>query len=204
MICAVLRPPWMRAAGLLGIALAVGTASRGGRGRALDERAFRAVNDGWGGAADRTFRALTELGSIWASVGAAAVLAGAGRRSAAARAFRAAAVAWVAGQGLKRLFARDRPYRADPEGVRLLIGRPAASSWPSSHPAVLGAFVWVAARDLALPPAARAALTGLVGAVALSRVYLGVHYPADAVGGILLGRAVSLLAPGPGLPPARG
>ncbi|HXF35740.1 MAG TPA: phosphatase PAP2 family protein [Actinomycetota bacterium] len=202
MICAVPRRAWIRGTGLLAIALAVGVASRSGRGRALDERAFRAVNGGWGPAADRTFRALTELGSIWASAGAAAVLAGAGRRSAAARAFRAAAVTWVAGQGLKRLFARARPYRADPEGVRLLIGRPAASSWPSSHPAVLGAFVWAAAPELALPPAARAALTGLVGAVGLSRVYLGVHYPADVVGGILLGRAVSLLAPGPG--PAGG
>jgi membrane-associated phospholipid phosphatase len=33
-------------------------------------------------------------------------------------------------------------------------------------------------------------LTGLAGAIGASRVALGVHYPADVVGGLLLGRAV--------------
>ncbi|HXF72038.1 MAG TPA: phosphatase PAP2 family protein, partial [Actinomycetota bacterium] len=104
------------------------------------------------------------------------------------------AVAWLAGQGLKRLFGRPRPFEAGPDGARLLIGEPAAASWPSSHPAVLGAFGLVAARELGLGRAARAALAGLAGWVALSRVYLGVHYPADVVGGILLGRAVAAAA----------
>ncbi len=198
MIPAVAGGRWLRAAGLLGAALAVGAWSRGGRGRRLDEEAFRALNDGWGPVADGAFRAVTELGSIWASAGAWAVLRAGGRARAADRAMGAALLAWAAGQGLKGLFGRPRPYEAEPGGARLLIRRPAAASWPSSHPAVLGAFTAVAAADLDLGGAVRAALGALAAAVGLSRVYLGVHYPADVVGGILLGRAVAEAAgPGP-------
>jgi membrane-associated phospholipid phosphatase len=200
MIPAVARGRWLRATGLLGIALAVGAWSRGGRGRRLDEEGFRIVNDGWGPAADRVFRAVTELGSIWASVGAWAVLRAGGRARAADRAMAAALLAWTAGQGLKRLFGRARPYEAEPDGARLLIARPPAASWPSSHPAVLGAFAAVAARELGLGGGARAGLAALTATVGLSRVYLGVHYPADVVGGILLGRAVAEVAAGPGGP----
>jgi undecaprenyl-diphosphatase len=52
-------------------------------------------------------------------------------------------------------------------------------------------FVTVAARDLDLAPGDRLALALVVGAVGLSRVYLGVHYPADVAGGMLVGRAVA-------------
>jgi len=180
-----------RIAGLGGAALAIGVAASGGPGRDADERAFRAVNGAADPRLDRTAGAITELGSIWASIGAAAVLALAGHRRAAGRGIVAAGSAWLLGQGLKRVFERPRPYEADAEGTRLLIGTPRASSWPSSHPAVLLAFVEAAGRDAGLRPAARVALTGLAGAVGVSRVVVGVHYPADVAGGLLLGRAVA-------------
>lgn len=180
-----------RIAGLGGAALAIGVAASGGPGRDADERAFRAVNGAADPRLDRTAGAITELGSIWASIGAAAVLALAGHRRAAGRGLVAAGSAWLLGQGLKRVFERPRPYEADAEGTRLLIGTPRASSWPSSHPAVLLAFVEAAGREARLRPAARVALTGLAGAVGVSRVVVGVHYPADVAGGLLLGRAVA-------------
>jgi membrane-associated phospholipid phosphatase len=71
------------------------------------------------------------------------------------------------------------------------VGKPNGTSWPSSHPAVLLAFVTVAARRLGLPATARAGLTAAACAVGASRVYVGVHYPSDVVGGLLLGRAVA-------------
>ncbi len=171
-------------------ALAVGVATVRGRGRDLDDRLYRTLNRNRGHTVDGFFRAITELGSIWASAGAAAALAGPGRRREALDAFGAAAAMWLVGQGAKKLFGRPRPYEALDE-LRLLIDRPRASSWPSSHPAVLLAFVTVAGRDLDVSPPARIGLAGLAGLIGLSRVYLGVHYPADVMGGLLLGRGVA-------------
>ena len=181
----------VRVAGLVGAALATGLLASTELGERIDLRLFRAVNRGHGPRLDRFFLGVTELGSIWAAIGAAGVLAAGGRRRAAVRGLAAASAAWLAGQGLKRLFDRPRPYVADPEGVRLLVQPPRATSWPSSHPAVLLAFVTVAGRELGLPSFARTALRGLSATVGISRTYVGVHYPADVVGGLLLGRAVA-------------
>jgi len=136
------------------------------------------------------FKAVTELGSLWASAAAAAVLARKGRKRAAVDAMGAALAMWALGQGLKRLVARDRPYQ-QLDRTRLMIAEPSGRSWPSSHPAVLLAFVTVAARDVGAGPASRAGLSGLAALVGLSRIYLGVHYPSDVAGGLLLGRSVA-------------
>ena len=181
----------VRAVALTGAAVAVGAWTSSGRGREADDRAFAALNAERGPRADALFGGITELGSIWASVGAGAALALAGRRRAAARGLAAAGVAWLAGQGLKKVFLRPRPYTANPETTRLLIGAPRATSWPSSHPTVLIAFTTAAARELGVGWTTRRGLDALGLAVGASRTYLGVHYPADVVGGVLLGRAVA-------------
>ena len=136
----------LRAAALGGAALAVGAWSSSGPGRERDLEAFREGNRDRGPGADRFFRGVTELGSIWASVGAAAVLAATGHRRAAARGLAAASITWVAGQGLKRAFGRPRPYAAGLDGMHLRIERPNGTSWPSSHPAVLLSFLTVTSR----------------------------------------------------------
>ena len=186
---------------LKGIALtggvtAVGVAAARPAARELDAALFADVNAGHGPAADRLFASVTELGSMYAAGAAGVALMLLGRRRAGRRAIGAAGVTWVAGQALKRVVDRPRPYLADAGGTRRMIAEPAGTSWPSSHPAVLTAFIRVAARELALGGIARATLTGLDLTVATSRVYLGVHYPSDVAGGLLLGRAVAALWPG--------
>ena len=173
-------------------AVGVGLGTARGRGRRLDDRLFERINaDLSSPALDVAFRVVTEAGSIWASAGAATALAGRRRGAVAVDAFGAACAMWIVGQLMKKAFRRLRPYETEPERLRLLINRPSGASWPSSHPAVLATFVTVAARDLDLDPRARAALAALVVAVAASRVYLGVHYPADVLGGLLLSRALA-------------
>jgi membrane-associated phospholipid phosphatase len=166
-------------------AVAVASLTSKGRGRDLDRRLYRALNTGRGPAADAFFKAVTELGSIWASGAGAAAIARSGRKRTALDALGAGGAMWLLGQWLKRLYLRPRPYQALDE-VRLLIPEPRGSSWPSSHPAVLLAFLAVATRDLDVPGPVRAAAADLCAIVGLSRVYLGVHYPADVAGGVLV------------------
>jgi membrane-associated phospholipid phosphatase len=171
-------------------ALAVAALTARGRGRDLDVRLYRQLNGGGGRSADALLSAITELGSMWASVGAGATLALRGRRRAAVDAVGAASAMWLAGQILKKAIGRPRPY-ASLSGIRLLIGKPAGTSWPSSHPAVLLAFTTVAARDLGASDPVKVGVIALAGLVALSRVYLGVHFPSDVAGGLLVGRGVA-------------
>lgn len=182
-----------RVAILVGGALALAVATTRGRGRALDDRLFHWANSRFEHPnLDRFFRTITELGSVWASLAAGVTIAATGRRRDAADAVGAAVAMWLVGQSLKEVFARVRPYEANlPRPIRLLIGRPEGASWPSNHPAVVLAFVTVAARNLELRRSFRRALAGLGGLVGASRVYLGVHYPADVAGGLLLARAVA-------------
>jgi len=185
--------PW-RALALAAASVAIGVMSSTEEGRRADEEAFRRINSNHSPERDRFFMGVTELGSIMASAGAAAVLAATGKRRTAVRALSAAGATWLAGQGLKKVFMRPRPYDSVGD-VRLLIGKPNGTSWPSSHPAVLVTFVTVVGRDLGLSRPVRAGLDALASAVATSRSYVGVHFPSDTAGGLLLGRAIGVAWP---------
>ena len=171
-------------------ALAIGVLAAREPIRKLDRTLYRFLNRPRGARADAVAKGITELGSLWASAASSSVLARAGRKRAAADAMGAALAMWAVGQILKKVTNRPRPYQAL-EDSRLLIAEPSGTSWPSSHPAVLLAFVTVAARDLGAGPALRAGLSALAGLVGMSRMYLGVHYPSDVAGGLLLGRGVA-------------
>jgi undecaprenyl-diphosphatase len=91
---------------------------------------------------------------------------------------------------LKDLFERSRPPEADP-GLGSLVAIPENASFPSGHAAT----AFAAATAIAiLSPRMRPYALGLAAAVALSRVYLRVHYPLDVLAGALLGAGLGALA----------
>ena len=90
---------------------------------------------------------------------------------------------------LKYLTERARPPVADP-AIQALISLPDSTSFPSGHAAT--AFAAATAVSV-LHPRFRAPLLALAVMVALSRVYLGVHFWSDVLVGSLLGVAIGLL-----------
>jgi membrane-associated phospholipid phosphatase len=89
---------------------------------------------------------------------------------------------------LKLVTDRSRPPLADP-GIQSLVGLPDSTSFPSGHAAA--AFAAATAVGI-FYPRLRVPLYTLAALVALSRVYLGVHFWSDVLAGSLLGLAVGL------------
>jgi undecaprenyl-diphosphatase len=96
----------------------------------------------------------------------------------------AAAVAWLLANAAKAIADRPRPYQVIADAV--LRQQPAhGTSFPSSHTAVTLAVVIALVPFVARPVAA--AGIGYAVLVGWSRIYLGVHYPLDVLGGAGIG-----------------
>jgi undecaprenyl-diphosphatase len=100
----------------------------------------------------------------------------------------AVALADWSAMGLKALFDRERPplRYAEPDP---LVRTPHDGSFPSGHAAT--SFAAATILSFAFPRLAPL-LFVLAAAVAWSRVYVGVHYPLDVLGGAVLGLLVAI------------
>jgi membrane-associated phospholipid phosphatase len=155
----------------------------------LDESLLRVART-WGhtSAAERKvarFSLLGEHAGVWLVLGVAESLCSSGERRACwARATGVVAGTYAANTVLKLVVRRVRP---ELPGLPPLTSTPTRFSFPSAHSSTsfAGALAYSRAGFPAKP------LYTLAVGMALSRLYLGVHYPSDVLAGALLGLAIA-------------
>ena len=92
---------------------------------------------------------------------------------------------------LKDFFGRVRPFNANPEIVTL-IKHPSSFSFPSGHTS--GSFSAALVLYHMLPKKLGVPAVVLATMIGFSRMYVGVHYPTDILGGIVVAIIASTLA----------
>jgi membrane-associated phospholipid phosphatase len=163
---------------------------RGGPvGRAIalvDTNLYRLLREhGHDPAIERPVRGFSRLGehaAIWLALGAAGAAVDRSRRPRWLRAARAVLAAYALNTLLKTIVRRRRPQL---EKLPALISTPTSLSFPSAHAS--SSFAAARAYSSLLPGVPLYIVAALM---ALSRVYLGVHYPSDIAAGALLGMLV--------------
>lgn len=129
--------------------------------------------------------ALGAAGFIW-WVTALITMVFPNKRAAAWRMILVVFFTWVvADVTMKPLFGRARPFEADP-GITVIDARPQSRSFPSGHAAMAMAGAIAGSR---LIPYSAWFWWPLGVIVAVSRVYIGVHWPSDVAAGMLVGLA---------------
>jgi len=89
-----------------------------------------------------------------------------------------------------RLVERERPFARQPDGSMLVDHAP-GRSFPSRHSACAAAMTMVA---LPTTPVVGVLMgLGSLG-LAISRVYTGLHYPSDVLGGWIIGVGIGIIA----------
>lgn len=130
------------------------------------------------------FSRLGEHGALWLAIGACGWVVDPPRRSRWARGIVCVANAYGLNTAIKLVVRRRRPQLP---GLPPLACAPTQLSFPSAHTATAFAGAFSYAR-LGLPAAP---LYGVAALTAISRPYLGLHYPSDVLAGAALGVAVA-------------
>lgn len=134
----------------------------------------------------RAFSNLGECGALWIGLGLGTGLLGDPvQRPSRVRAAFAAAAAFLLNWAIKQVVRRPRPRL---EGLDHIGHTVSGLSYPSAH--VTASFTGAALLSESLPAAP---LYAIAAGMALSRPYLGVHYPSDVAAGVVLGTAVARL-----------
>lgn len=184
---------WVLAAGALWLGAAMTCVDGACYALYHDQKLLGMLHDARHPWLDGFFAAITWLGSIVVLLPAALALAWRYRR----RGYHAAALllplavagAWLFAHLAKLLFTRPRPDLYAP-----LINMPADLSFPSAHAMQIAAFAiaWVLAPGQKVGWTRITLAATLVLLVALSRLYLQVHFPSDVLFGLIAGAGWAL------------
>ena len=133
----------------------------------------------------RRYSTLGEHAAVWLAIGAAGALLDRARRPRWQRATAVVACSYLTSSSIKWSIGRPRPVIAD---LPHLMATPTGLSFPSSHSTSSFAAARAYAGLLPTLPLYCAATT-----MAVSRLYLGVHYPSDIAAGVALGSVLGTL-----------
>jgi len=139
-------------------------------------------------------RLITSLGNdsiFWIALTLVLVFFAKTRRAALGSALAMILTLIVVNIALKPIFARTRPYILL-ENLQILVARPGDHSFPSGHSAHALACSWVLFKSFKNAWGKAALVLGVL--VALSRLYVGVHFPTDVLCGMLIGLLLAELA----------
>jgi undecaprenyl-diphosphatase len=115
------------------------------------------------------------------------------KRAAAWRLLLAVMLSWcVTDLILKPLVARPRPFKVD-TSITIIDAQPTTAAFPSGHAAMAVAGAVAGSRMI---PWSAWAWWPLALVVAVSRVYIGVHWPSDVAAGAMVGLATAWFALG--------
>lgn len=141
---------------------------------------------------DRLMWAVTQFGNGFVGLLLSVILYFVGRRRLAVEMLLGILSLWLAVELVKAMVERTRPFLAL-EGARIIGWRERGKSFPSGHTAQAFFMTTLLAQHFQVHVLIGGMLYGLAATVALTRIYVGAHYPRDVIAGAVLGSVWGIL-----------